>query len=61
MVWPLHEERGRVDAEGCDEVKDEGKETKRKTNTKVSRQHRQPPERTEYIIERIPRNEMFRE
>ena len=28
MVWPCHEERGRVNAEGCDAVKDEGKETK---------------------------------
>ena len=31
MVWPCHEERGRLNAEGCNEVKDEGKETKRKT------------------------------
>ena len=35
MVWPCHEEGGRVTAEGCDEVKDEGKETK----TKVAIQH----------------------
>ena len=40
MVWPCHEERGRVNAEGCDEVKDERKETNRKTKTKVARQHR---------------------
>ena len=25
MVWPCHGERGRVNAEGCNEVKDEGK------------------------------------
>ena len=37
MVWPCHEERGRVHAEGCGAVKDEGKETKRKTKTKVAR------------------------
>ena len=36
MVWPCREERGRVNAEGCNEVKDEGKETKRKTKTKVA-------------------------
>ena len=53
------EERGRVNAEGCDDVKDEGKETPRKTNTKVARQHREPPERKEHISERSPRNEMF--
>ena len=40
---------------------DEMKETKRKTNTKVGRQHRKPPERNEHITERTPRNEMFRE
>ena len=43
-VWPCHEEREREEeesnAEGCNEVKDAGKETKRKTNTKVARQHR---------------------
>ena len=39
-VWPCHEERGRFNAEGCNEVKDEWKETKRKTKTKVARQHR---------------------
>ena len=49
MVWPCHEERGRVNAEGCDEVKDEGKETKRKTKAKVARQHRWPPQRKEHI------------
>ena len=37
MVSPCHEERRRVNAEGCNEVKDEGKETKRKTKTKVAR------------------------
>ena len=37
MVWPCHEERRRVNAEGCNEVKDEGKETERKTNIKVPR------------------------
>ena len=31
MVWPRREERGRVNAQCCDAVKDEGKETKRKT------------------------------
>ena len=30
MVWPCHEERGRVNAQGCDAVKGEGKETKRR-------------------------------
>ncbi len=30
MVWPCHEKRGRVNARGCDAVKDEGKETKRR-------------------------------
>ena len=24
MVWPGHEERGKVNAKGCNEVKDEG-------------------------------------
>ena len=38
MVWPCHEERGRVNSEGCKEVKYKGKETNR--NTKVARQHR---------------------
>ena len=33
MVWPFHEERGRVNAQGCDAVKGEGKETKRKDYT----------------------------
>ena len=47
MVWPCHEERGRVNAQGCDAVKDEGKETKRKDY--VARQHRSPPERKEHI------------
>ena len=37
MVWPCHEERGKVKAEGCNDVKDEGKETERKTKTKVAR------------------------
>ena len=40
MVWSCHKDMGRVDAEGCDEVKDDGKWTKRKTKTKVARQHR---------------------
>ena len=40
MVWPCHEERGRVDAEGYNEVKDERKESERKTKTNVTRQHR---------------------
>ena len=30
MVWPCHEETGRVNAQGCDAVKDEGNETKRR-------------------------------
>ena len=30
MIGPCHEEKGRVNAQGCDAVKDEGKETKRK-------------------------------
>ena len=29
-----------MNTEGCNEVKDEGKEAKRKTKTKVARQHR---------------------
>ena len=38
MVWPCHGQRRRINAEGCNEVKDEGKETKRnKTKTKVAR------------------------
>ena len=37
MVWPCHGQRRRINAEGCNEVKDEGKEIKRKTNTKVAR------------------------
>ena len=28
MVWPCHEERGRVNAQGCDAVKGEWKEIK---------------------------------
>ena len=59
MVWHCHEKRGRVNATGCDAVKDEGKETKRKYY--VARQHRSPPERKEHIFERSPPNEMFRE
>ena len=31
IVWPCHEEGGRTNAEGCNEVKDEGRETERKT------------------------------
>ena len=62
MAWPCHEERGRSNADSCNDVKDEGKETKRKTKTKVARQHRQPPERKEqHISERSHWNEMFRE
>ena len=57
MVWQCHEERGRVNPEGCNEDKEEGKETK----TKVARQHRWPPERKEHITEISPRNEIFRE
>ena len=30
MVWPCHEERGRVNVQGCDAVKGEWKETKRR-------------------------------
>ena len=30
MVWCCHEEKGRVNAQGCDAVKYEGKETTRK-------------------------------
>ena len=37
MVWSCHEQRRRLNADGCNEVKDEGKETKRKTTTKVAR------------------------
>ena len=59
MVWPCHEEKGRVNAQGCDAVKDEGKEIKRKDY--VARQHRSRPERKENISERSPPNEMFRE
>ena len=36
MVWPCHDERRRVSAEVCDEVKD----TTGKIKTKVARQHR---------------------
>ena len=36
----MHGERVRVNDNGCNKVKEEGKETKRKTNTKVARQHR---------------------
>ena len=39
-VWQRHEDGGRVNAEGCNEVEDEGKETERKTITKVAKQHR---------------------
>ena len=59
MVWPCHEEKGRVNAQGCDAVKDEEKETKRIDY--VARQHRSPPERKEHISERNPPNELFRE
>ena len=59
MVWPCHEEKGRVNAQGCDAVKGEEKETKRKDY--VARQHRSPPERKEHISEISPPNEMFRE
>ena len=38
MVWPCHDEKDTVNAEGCDKVKAGGKETLRKT--KVARQHR---------------------
>ena len=40
LRWFGHEERRRVNSDGCDEIKDEGKETKRKTKTEVARQHR---------------------
>ena len=30
MVWPCHEERGRVNAQGADAVTYDGKETKRR-------------------------------
>ena len=59
MVWPCHEERGRVNAQGCDAVKDEGKETRRKHY--VARHHRSPPEMKEHTSERSPPNDMFRE
>ena len=59
MVWPCHGEKGRVNAQGCDAVKDEGKETKGKYY--VARQHRSPLERIEHISERSRPNEMFRE
>ena len=59
MVGLCHEEKGRVDAQGCDAVKDEGKETKGKYY--VARQHRSPVERIEHISEKSPPNEMFRE
>ena len=54
MVWPCHEEKGRVNAQVCDAVKDEAKETKRKDY--VARQHRSPLERIEHISERSPPN-----
>ena len=38
MVWPCREER--VNAEGCDEVNYDEKETKGNADTKVARQHR---------------------
>ena len=47
MVWHCHEEKVRVNAHGCDAVKDEGKETKMKYY--VARQHRSPLERIEHI------------
>ena len=50
---------GRVNAQGCDAGKHEGKETKRKDY--VARQHRSPVERIEHISERSPPNDMFRE
>ena len=59
MIWPCHEEKGRVNAQGYDAVKDEGKETERKYY--VARQHRSPVEMTEHISEISPPNEMFRE
>ena len=59
MVWPCHEEKGRVNAKGCDAVTDQGKETKRKDY--VARQHRSSLEGIEHISERSPQNEMFRE
>ena len=59
MVWPCHEEKGRVNAQGCDVVKDEGKETKRKDY--VAREHRSPLDRIEHISGRSPPNKMFRE
>ena len=49
----------RVNAQGCDAVKYEGKETNREDY--VARQHRSPPERKKNISERSPPNEMFRE
>ena len=39
LVCPCHEERGRVNDEGCNEVRDVGKETKMDTNTKMARQN----------------------
>ena len=40
MVWPCHEERGRINAEGCNEVKDELMERDQPEDPKVAIQHR---------------------
>ena len=57
MVWPCHEEREEESTlkQGCDEVKNERKETEMMTNTMVARQHRLPPERKEHVTEIRPR------
>ena len=53
--------RGRVNAEGRNEVKGEGKDTAMNAKTKESTQHRYPPERIYHISEGSVRNEMFLE
>ena len=57
MVWPC-DERGTVNTEGRNEVKNEGKATSRNTKTKVARQHRQPPERKEHNLQKKTRSKM---
>ena len=55
MVWPCHEERGRVNAERCNEVIDEGKEIKGqdyKTFSSISRcsTHNLCSEMTNFVL-----------
>ena len=59
MVWPCHKERGRVNAEVCNEVEDKGKETDMKTNTNVARHLRWPHEMKKTYLKEVLQTKCF--